>query len=69
MSEVKVKQFADIVGIPVARLLTQLGEAGLPEKVENDMISDEEKQKLLEFLRGSHGQKKSLSGKKITLTS
>ncbi len=67
MSEVKVKQFADIVGIPVARLLTQLGEAGLPEKVENDMISDEEKQKLLEFLRGSHGQKKSLSGKKITL--
>ena len=67
MSEVKVKQFADIVGIPVARLLTQLGEAGLPDKSEGDIISDEEKQKLLEFLRGSHGQKKSLSGKKITL--
>ena len=29
MSEVTVKQFADVVGIPVDRLLAQLGDAGL----------------------------------------
>ncbi len=68
MSEVKVKQFADIIGIPVSRLLSQLSEAGLSGKTEDDTISDKEKQKLLEFLRGSHGHdKSSMSGKKITL--
>ena len=29
MTEVTVKQFAEVVGVPTDRLLTQLGEAGL----------------------------------------
>ncbi len=32
MSDVTVKQFADVVGIPVDRLLVQLGEAGLSKR-------------------------------------
>ena len=29
MSDVTVRQFADVVGLPVDRLLAQLGEAGM----------------------------------------
>ena len=32
MAEVTVRQFADVVGVPVERLLAQLGDAGLPIK-------------------------------------
>ena len=56
MSEVTVKQFADVVGIPVDRLLAQLGDAGLPKVTADDTISDEEKLELLTFLRKSHGK-------------
>jgi translation initiation factor IF-2 len=55
MSEVTVKQFADVVGIPVDRLLVQLGEAGLPDKGPDATITDKEKVQLLSYLRGMHG--------------
>ncbi len=70
MSEVTVKQFAEVVGVPTDRLLTQLGEAGLDISDENAMISDSEKTRLLEFLRQSHGKRSALSvggASKITL--
>ena len=72
MSEITVKQFADVVGIPVDRLLTQLGEAGLEVKGEDQTITDNEKMKLLSHLRNKHGKSESkiaLSAepKKITL--
>ena len=56
MAKVTVKQFADVVGIPVERLLTQLGEAGLSISNADDEISDKEKLQLLRFLRKSHGK-------------
>ena len=70
MSEVTVKQFADVVGIPVDRLLTQLGEAGLEKDSADATISDDEKMQLLTYLRESHGKSAKLSvsaPKKITL--
>jgi translation initiation factor IF-2 len=61
MSDVTVKQFAEVVGVPPDRLLVQLGEAGLDISDENATISDTEKTKLLDFLRKSHGKRSSLS--------
>jgi len=56
MAEVTVKQFADVVGVSIERLLTQLGEAGLSDKQSGDLISDEEKSQLLTYLRRMHGK-------------
>ncbi len=72
MSEVTVKQFASVVGIPVDRLLIQLGEAGLPDKDPDATITDTEKVQLLSYLRGIHGDGEAEAGgsaepKKITL--
>ncbi len=70
MSDVTVKQFADVVGLPVERLLSQLGDAGLTISSADDTISDQEKMQLLSHLRQSHGKKEPLSAtepKKITL--
>ena len=70
MSEVTVKQLAEAVGIPVDRLLTQLGEAGVAVPPGADAkISDEDKMQLLKHLR--KGDEKAASAnsnpKKITL--
>jgi translation initiation factor IF-2 len=65
MSDVTVKQLADVLGITAEKLMEQLSSAGIPAKSEDDTISNESKVKLLEFLRGSHGkEKKSLSPRK-----
>ncbi len=66
MPEVTVDQFASIVGIPVERLQEQMIEAGLPKKSIDEMITDEEKNHLLNHLRDKHG-KGSSETKKITL--
>jgi len=66
MPEVKLSQFASVVGIPVERLQEQIAEAGLPEKSADEIITDEEKGQLLTHLRGKHG-KGSSETKKITL--
>lgn len=69
MSEVTVKQLADVVGIPVDRLLLQLGEAGLAIRSPDEIISDTDKVQLLKHLRGSHGGSEVANPepKKITL--
>jgi translation initiation factor IF-2 len=72
MSEVTVRQFAEVVGIPVDRLLAQLGDAGLRKSNADETISDEEKLELLTFLRKSHGKQEDTpltvaEPKKITL--
>ena len=70
MTEVTVKQFADVVGVPPDRLLVQLGEAGLSVSDENSTITDSEKTQLLDFLRQSHGKRGALStggASKVTL--
>ncbi len=66
MPEVTVKQLAEVVGVPVERLLTQLGEAGVQVTGSDASITDEEKQKLLTHLRRSHGEA-AADTKKITL--
>ena len=66
MPEVKLSQFAGVVGIPIERLQEQIVEAGLPEKSPDEMITDEEKNQLLSHLRDKHG-KGSSETKKITL--
>ena len=70
MTDVTVRQFADVVGLPVERLLVQLGEAGLSISDADETISDKEKMQLLSYLRKSHGKSESLSvsqPKKVTL--
>ena len=55
MAEVTVKQFADVVDIPLERLLSQLGDAGVAAKKPSDNISEGEKKQLLAHLRHIHG--------------
>lgn len=68
MAEVTVQQFAGVVGIPVDRLVQQLSEAGLAEKDPEDKISDDEKSRLLSYLRKMHGKNEAaLEPSKITI--
>ncbi|HEX6549393.1 MAG TPA: translation initiation factor IF-2 N-terminal domain-containing protein, partial [Gammaproteobacteria bacterium] len=67
MAEVTVKQFAEVVGTPVDRLLTQLAEAGIELDDPNAAISDEQKLQLLTHLRHSHGEGVTGEPRKITL--
>jgi len=65
MSDVTVKQLAEVLGISAEKLMEQLKAADIPAKSETDTIDNESKVKLLEFLRGSHGKdKKNLSPRK-----
>ncbi len=57
MSEMTVKQLAEVVGIPAERLLSQLGEAGISIDAPDASISEVEKKQLLAYLRRSHGKK------------
>ncbi|MCH9671079.1 MAG: translation initiation factor IF-2 [Gammaproteobacteria bacterium] len=52
MAEVSIRELAESVGTPVDRLLVQLNEAGLPQRSEADPINDDDKAKLLAFLKG-----------------
>ena len=70
MSKVTVKQLSEVVGAPVERLLEQLKEAGIEAVSAEAEITDEQKVKLLDHLRNSHGKKTATTtaGKgKITL--
>jgi translation initiation factor IF-2 len=56
MSDVTVKQLANMVGIPVARLLAQLNDAGIQADDENTPVTETEKRQLLDHLRRAHGK-------------
>jgi translation initiation factor IF-2 len=56
MAEVTVAQFAEVLKVPVEKLLTQLDEAGIKVSGSDTTISDEAKLELLTYLRRSHGQ-------------
>ena len=56
MSDLTVRQLAEVVGIPLERLLTQLSEAGLAKGGPEEQLTDAEKLKFLTFLRTSHGK-------------
>jgi len=71
MPGVSVKQLASVLGVTVDRLLAQLNKAGMEMSDEDATVSDDQKAKLLSFLRGSHGSasstKEATEPKKITL--
>ena len=68
MPEVTVAQFAEVLKVPVDRLLIQLDEAGIQVSGADDTISDESKLELLTHLRHSHGREDaSAAPRKITL--
>src|SRR5258705_3773740 len=68
MAEVTVSQFAEVLKVPVDRLLIQLDQAGIKVEGPDARISDDAKLELLTHLRRSHGSGDSSSApSKITL--
>ncbi len=66
MTQVTVKELAQVVDTPVERLLLQMREAGLPHTSAEQVVTDNEKQALLAYLKSSHGEKLE-EPRKITL--
>ncbi len=56
MSNKTVRQLAEVVKIPLERLLEQLKEAGLSASAPDDVINEDEKMLLLAHLRKRHGK-------------
>ncbi|HTB65394.1 MAG TPA: translation initiation factor IF-2 [Steroidobacteraceae bacterium] len=69
MADVTVSQFAQVLKVPVDRLIVQLDQAGIKVEGPDDRISDEAKLELLSHLRKSHGSEDQVGGSpnKITL--
>jgi len=66
MAQTSVAQFASELKVPPSVLLEQLRAAGVEKRVADDSLSEQDKARLLEYLRRSHG---SIEPKnKITLT-
>ncbi|HLT03954.1 MAG TPA: translation initiation factor IF-2 [Pseudomonas sp.] len=64
MTQVTVKELANVVDTPVERLLQQMREAGLPHTSAEQVVTDNEKQTLLNHLKGDG---KGEGPRKITL--
>jgi translation initiation factor IF-2 len=68
MAEVTVSQFAEVLKVPVDRLLVQLDQAGIKVEGPDARISDDAKMELLTHLRRAHGSGDEGSApRKITL--
>ena len=66
MAQTSVAQFASELKVPPSVLLEQLRAAGVDKKQPDDALSEQDKSRLLEYLRKAHG---SIEAKnKITLT-
>ena len=65
MSDITIKEFSKTVGLSVNRLIDQLELAGVKKKNESDLISDEEKMQLLNYVRSSQSKKKKITPKQI----
>ena len=61
MADVTVAQFAEVLKVPVEKLLSQLDDAGIKVAGAEDTISEDAKLELLTHLRRSHGQEDSPS--------
>ncbi|QDZ27026.1 translation initiation factor IF-2 [Noviherbaspirillum sp. UKPF54] len=68
MASNNVAQFATELKMPADLLLTQLRAAGVDKRSASDVLSKEDKDKLLNHLRRSHGASPDGEKKKITLT-
>lgn len=67
MADVTVKQLAQVVGIPVERLLNQLQEAGLSFTDDQQTVNEDQKRILLNHLKGSPAKDTSAAPERITL--
>ncbi len=66
MNQMSVTQFAGELRMPAAVLLEQLQKAGVDKQGAEDLLSEQDKARLLEYLRRSHGE--TAPKAKITLT-
>ena len=66
MSQMNVTQFASELKMPASALLEQLQRAGVSKQATSDTLTEQDKARLLEYLRKSHGEVESKA--KITLT-
>src|SRR6187397_1001726 len=66
MAHTSVAQFASELKVPPSVLLEQLRAAGVEKRVPEDALSEQDKSRLLEYLRRAHGSTESKN--KITLT-
>ena len=66
MSKVTIDSFAKQIGISIEKLLDQLEQAGISAKKKDDLLEDDEKITLLQFLKGGESASKS-SGGRISL--
>ncbi|WP_300318940.1 translation initiation factor IF-2 [Accumulibacter sp.] len=55
MAQTSVAQFATQLKMPAGTLLEQLQKAGVGKRLADDLLSEQDKSKLLEYLRRSHG--------------
>ena len=66
MASMTVSQFATELKMPAPALLEQLAKAGVSKQESNDTLSEQDKSRLLDYLRKSHGD--TMPKAKITLT-
>ncbi|MGH8733826.1 MAG: translation initiation factor IF-2 associated domain-containing protein, partial [Burkholderiales bacterium] len=66
MAQTSVAQFASELKVPPSVLLEQLRAAGVDKKVPEDSLTEQDKSRLLEYLRKAHGSADAKN--KITLT-
>ena len=69
MSQVTVTQLAEVLGISVDKLITQMSKADIALTSGEDAVSNDDKKKLLAHLRSSHGKSESdaTAPRKVTL--
>ena len=69
MTDVTVSQLAEVLGVSVDKLITQLNSAGIEASSGEDAVSNDDKKKLLAHLRASHGKSESdaTAPRKVTL--
>ena len=68
MADVTVAQFADVLKVPVEKLIAQLDEAGIKVSGSDDTISEDAKLELLTHLRKAHGKEEGAPApRRITL--
>ncbi|KCY05137.1 translation initiation factor IF-2 N-terminal domain-containing protein, partial [Acinetobacter baumannii] len=56
MTDKSIKELALSVGRPVEKLLEQAREAGLPQRTADDIITTEQQDTLVNYLKKVHGQ-------------
>jgi translation initiation factor IF-2 len=66
MAQMNVAQFATELKMPATALLEQLAKAGVSKQTTTDALSEQDKARLLEYLRKAHGE--TTPKAKITLT-